>query len=150
MYCGSEICIAAPKYILPLRNMLSRRHAHVRKPSPYSTIWTLPHDRVNNSLVPAPRPLTVLIPGSHRVPPLVPTQRKVLSLPKTFAGSRRVSPAANRATNVFTDRSTPRRVSSPCSTVCMKFTTQWRTVGLADCMAYVMYMSTLYILDERV
>ena len=26
MYCRSEICIAAPKYILPLRNMLSRRY----------------------------------------------------------------------------------------------------------------------------
>ena len=37
----------------------------------------------------APRPPTVLIPGSHRVPPLVPTWRKVLSMPKTFAWSRR-------------------------------------------------------------
>ena len=44
---------------------------------------------------PPPRPLTVLIPGSHRVPPLVSTRRKVLSMSKTFAGSRRVSPAAN-------------------------------------------------------
>ena len=31
----------------------------------------------------------VLIPGSHRVPPLVPTRRRVLSMSKTFAGSRR-------------------------------------------------------------
>ena len=32
-YCCTEICIPAPTYTLPLRNMLSRRHAHVRKPS---------------------------------------------------------------------------------------------------------------------
>ena len=95
MYCRSEICIDAPKYILSLRNVLSRRHAHVSKTSLYSTIWAPPHERVHNGLVPAPRPLTVLIPGSHRVPPLVPTRRKVLSMSKTFAGSRRVSPAAN-------------------------------------------------------
>ena len=95
MYCRSEIWIDAPKYILSLRNMLSRRHAHVSKTSLYSTIWAPPHKRVHNGLVPAPRPLTVLIPGSHRVPPLVPTRRKVLSMSKTFAGSRRVSPAAN-------------------------------------------------------
>ena len=95
MYCRSEICIDAPKYILSLRNMLSRRHAHVSKTSLCSTIWATPHERVHNGLVPAPRPLTVLIPGSHRVPPLVPTRRKVLSMSKTFAGSRRVSPAAN-------------------------------------------------------
>ena len=95
MYCRSEICIDAPKYILSFRNMLSRRHAHVSKTSLYSTIWAPPHERVHNGLVPAPRPLTVLIPGSHRVPPLVPTRRKVLSMSKTFAGSRRVSPAAN-------------------------------------------------------
>ena len=75
--------------------MLSRRHAHVSKPSLYSTIWAPPHERVHNGLVPAPCALTVLIPGSHRVPPLVPTRRKVLSMSKTFAGSRRVSPAAN-------------------------------------------------------
>ena len=68
MYCRSEICIDAPKYILSLRNMLSRRHAHVSKTSLYSTIWAPPHERVHNGLVPAPRPLTVLIPGSHRVP----------------------------------------------------------------------------------
>ena len=95
MFCHYEKCIAAPKYILPLRNMLSRRHAHVSKPSLYSTIWAPPHKRVHNGLVPGPRPLTVLIPGSHRVPPLVPTRRKVLSMSKTFAGSRRVSPAVN-------------------------------------------------------
>ena len=95
MYCRFEICIDAPKYIFSLRNMLSRRHAHVSKTSLYSTIWAPPHERVHNGLVPAPRPLTVLIPGSHRVPPLVPTRRKVLSMSKTFAGSRRVSPAAN-------------------------------------------------------
>ena len=89
MYCRSEICIDAPKYILSLRNMLSRRHAHVSKTSLYSTIWATPRERVHNGLVPAPRPLTVLIPGSHRVPPLVPTRRKVLSMSKTFAGSRR-------------------------------------------------------------
>ena len=59
------------------------------KTSLYSTIWAPPHERVHTSLVPAPRPLTVLIPGSQRVPPLVPTRRKVLSMPKTFAGSRR-------------------------------------------------------------
>ena len=52
--------------------MLSRRHAHVSKPSLYSTIWAPPHERVHNGLEPGPRPLTVLIPGSHRVPPLVP------------------------------------------------------------------------------
>ena len=75
--------------------MLSTRHAHVSKTSLYSTIWAPPHERVHNGLVPAPRPPTVLIPGSHRVPPLVPTRRKVLSMSKTFAGSRRVSPAAN-------------------------------------------------------
>ena len=95
MYCRSEICIAAPKCILSLRNMLSRRYAHVSKPSLYSTLWAPPHERVNNGLVPAPRPLTVLIPCSHSVPPLVPTRRNVLSMSKTFAGSRRVSPAAN-------------------------------------------------------
>ena len=95
MFCRSEKCIAAPKYILPLRNMLPRRHAHVSKPSLYSTIWAPPHERIHNGLVPGPRPLTVLIPGSHRVPPLVPTRRKVLSMSKTFAGSRRVSPAVN-------------------------------------------------------
>ena len=89
MFCRSEKCIAAPKYILPLRNMLSRRHAHVSKPSLYSTIWAPPHERVHNGLVPAPRPLTVLIPGAHRVPPLVPTRLKDLSMSKTFAGSRR-------------------------------------------------------------
>ena len=94
MYCGSEICIVAPKYIFPLRNMLSRRHAHVCKRLLCSTVWAPPHQRVYNGLVPAPRPLTVLIPGSHRVPPLVPTRRQILSLPKTF-GSHRVSPAAN-------------------------------------------------------
>ena len=60
--------------------MLSRRHAHVRKPSLYSMIWAPPHERVHNGLVPAPRPLSVLIPGSHRVPPLVSTRRKVLSV----------------------------------------------------------------------
>ena len=75
--------------------MLSRRHAHVRKPSLYSKLWAPPHERVHSGLVPAPRPLTVLIPGSHRVPPLVSTRRKVLSMSKTFAGSRRVSPVAN-------------------------------------------------------
>ena len=69
--------------------MLSRRHAHVRKPSLYSTIWAPPHKRVHNGFVPAPRPPTILIPGSHRVPPLVPAQRKVLSMPKNFDGSRR-------------------------------------------------------------
>ena len=42
--------------------MLFRRHAHVRKPSLYSIIWAPPHERVHNGLVPAPRPLTVLIP----------------------------------------------------------------------------------------
>ena len=89
MFCRSEICFAALKYILPLRNMLSRRHAHVSKPSLYSTIWAPHHERIYNGLVPGPRPLTVLIPGSHRVPPLVPTMRKVLSMSKTFAGSRR-------------------------------------------------------------
>ena len=47
------------------------------------------HERITNGLVPAPRPLTVLIPGSHHVPPLVPTRRNVLSMSKTFAGSRR-------------------------------------------------------------
>ena len=66
--------------------MLSRWHAHVSKPSLYSTIWAPPHEWVHNGLVPDPRPLTVLIPGSHRVPPLVPTRRKVLSMSKTFAG----------------------------------------------------------------
>ena len=96
MFCRSEKFIAAPKYILPLRNMLSRRHTHVSKPSLYSTIWAPPHERVHNGLVPGPRPLTVLMPGSHRMPPLVPTRRKVLSMSKTFAGSRRVSPAVNR------------------------------------------------------
>ena len=75
--------------------MLSRRHAHVSKPSLYSKIWAPSHERVHNGLVPAPRPLTVLISGSRRVPPLVPTRRKVLSMSKTFAGSRRVSPAVN-------------------------------------------------------
>ena len=75
--------------------MLSRWHAHVSKPLLYSTIWAPPHERVHNGLAPGPRPLTVLIPGSHRVPPLVPTRRKVLSMSKTFAGSRRVSPAVN-------------------------------------------------------
>ena len=69
--------------------MLSRRHAHVSRPSLYSTIWAPPHERVHSGLVPGPRPLTVLIRGSHRVPPLVPTRRKVLSMSKTFAGSRR-------------------------------------------------------------
>ena len=71
--------------------MLSRRHAHVRKLLLCSRVWAPPHERVHNGLVPAPRPLTVLIPGSYRVPPLVPTRRKALSLPKTFAGSHRVS-----------------------------------------------------------
>ena len=47
------ICIAAPKYILPLRNMLSRRHAHVRKPSLYSKIWAPPHERVHNGFLTA-------------------------------------------------------------------------------------------------
>ena len=89
MYCGFEICIAAPKYISPLRNMLSRRHAHVRKLLLCSTVWAPPHERVHNGLVQVPRPLTVLIPGSHRVPPLVPTRRKVLSLLKTLTGSHR-------------------------------------------------------------
>ena len=68
MYCGSEICIVAPKYIFSLRNMLSRRHAHVRKPSLYSMASHRPHI------------LSILIPGSHSVPPLVSTRRKVLSL----------------------------------------------------------------------
>ena len=89
MYCRSEKCIAAPKYILPLRNTLSRRHAHIRKSSLYGKIWAPPHERVHNGLVPAPRPLTVLIPGYYRVPLLVPTRRKVLSISKTFAGSCR-------------------------------------------------------------
>ena len=88
MFCRSEKFIAAPKYILPLRNMLSRRHAHVSKPSLYSTIWAPPHERVHNGLVPGPRPLAVLIPGSHRVPPLVPT-RVCPKLSPGPAGSRR-------------------------------------------------------------
>ena len=69
MYCRSEICIAAPQYILPLRNMLSRRHAHVSKPSLYSTIWAPPHERVHNGTGPTSsyRPHTVLIPSSYRV-----------------------------------------------------------------------------------
>ena len=75
MYCRSEICIAAPTYILPLRNMLSRRHVHVRKPSLYSELWAPSHERVYNGLVPAPRPPTcspiaqrpAVCP--HRVPP---------------------------------------------------------------------------------
>ena len=75
--------------------MLCRRHAHVSKPSLYSTIRAPTHKRVHNGLVPGPRPLTVLIPCSHCVPPRVPTWRKVLSMSKAFAGSRRVSPAVN-------------------------------------------------------
>ena len=134
MYCRSETCIDAPKCILALRNMLSRRHAHVSKTSLYSTIWAPPHERVHNGLVPAPRPLTVLIPGSHCVPPLVSTRRKVLSMSKTFAGSRRVSPAANGPPTCSADHSTPRPVPSPCSTVRTKFTTRWHTVGLAGAM----------------
>ena len=110
MFCRSEKCIAAPKYILPLRNMLSRRHAHVSKPSLYSTIWAPPHERVHNGLVPGPRPLTVLIPGSHRVPSLVPTRRKVLRMSKTFAGSRLVSPAVNGHQRVHRSLNAP-----PCA-----------------------------------
>ena len=63
MYCCSEMCIAALKYILPLRNMLSRRHAHVRKPSLYSTIWAPSHERVHNGLVPA----HIILPSSYLV-----------------------------------------------------------------------------------
>ena len=136
MYCCSEIYIAALKYvlplwnmycctnILPLRNMLSSQHAHVRKPSLYSKIWTPPHKRVHNGLVPAPHPLTILITGSHCVPPLVPTRWKVLSMPKTFARSRRPLTAHQR---VHQSLNAP-----PCAlTVRTKFTTQWHTVGLA-------------------
>ena len=101
MYCRSEICIAAPKYILSLQNRLSRRHAHVSKPSLYSTIWATPHERVHNGLVLAPRPLIVLIPGSHHVPPLVPTRRKVLSMSKTFAGSRCTRLGQTLQQNIF-------------------------------------------------
>ena len=130
MYCRSEICIAAPKYILPLRNMLSRRHAHVRKQSLYSKICAPPHERVHNGLVPAPRPLTVLIPGSHQVPPLVPTRHKVLSMPKTLAGSRRPLTGHQRVHRSLNARCVP----SPCSTVRTKFTTRWHMVGLAGTM----------------
>ena len=83
MYCCTKIYIAT---------MLSRRHAHVSKPSLYSTIWAPPHERVHNGLMPGPRPLTVLIPGSHRVPPLYPPGEKFLVCPKLSpgpAGSRR-------------------------------------------------------------
>ena len=83
MYLHSEICIDTPKYVLTLRNTLSRRHAYVRKPSLCSKIWAPPHERVHNVLLPS----SYL--GSHHVPPPVPTRRKVLSMPKTFAGSRR-------------------------------------------------------------
>ena len=50
---------------------------------------SLPNERVHNGLVPTPRPLTVLILGSHLVPPLVPTRRTNLSMSKTFAGLHR-------------------------------------------------------------
>ena len=139
MYFCHEICTAALKYVLLHQNIschseicysdgmhtLANHHHTV-----FCTVWAPPHERINNGLVPAPRPLTVLIPGSHRVPPLVPTRRKVLSMSKTFAGSRRISPAANGPPTC----SPPRRVPSPCSTVHTKFTTRWHTVGLAGAM----------------
>ena len=83
--------IAAPKYILPLRNMLSRRHAqNTFANHQYTVIYGhRPTNRVHNGLVPPPRPLTVLMPGSHRVPPLVSTRRKVFEYVQNF---RRVSP----------------------------------------------------------
>ena len=103
MYCCSEICIATLKYVLLHQNIYF--HSEICYPDGMHTfanhlytVW-YGHRPTNGSiyigLVPAPHPLTILIPGSHRVPPLVSTRRKVLSLPKTFAGSHRVSPAAN-------------------------------------------------------
>ena len=136
MYCCSEICIAALKYVLRLWKMYCCTKIYIATPkyviqtactcsqaSLCSTIWAPPHDRVHSGLVPAPRPLTVLILGSHLV--------NSFELAQNF---RRLSPrlaGRQRATNVFTDRSTPRRVPPPCSTVRTKFTTRWHTVGLA-------------------
>ena len=75
MYCCTKIYISTPKYVIQTACTRSQTI------SIQYDMGTAPRT--------APRPLTVLIPGSHRVPPLVSTRRKVLSLPKTFAGSRR-------------------------------------------------------------
>ena len=107
MYFCYEICTAALKYVLLHQNISC--HSEICYPDGMHTLANhhhavhYGHRPTNGSitasyrphvLLPAPRPLTVLIPGSHRVPPLAPTRRKVLSMSKTFAGSRRVSPAA--------------------------------------------------------
>ena len=139
---SSEICNAALKYVLSLWNMYCCTkniylHSEICYPDGMHTFANYyyavqyGHRSTNGSITPAPRPLTVLIPGFHRVPLLVPTRRKVLSLLKTFAGSHRVSPAANGPPRCSPIAQRPRRVPSPCSTVRTKFTTRWHTVGLA-------------------
>ena len=110
MYCHSEICIAAPKYILPLRNMLSRRHPGMHTLANHHYTVQYGHRPTNRSitgLVPAPRPLTVIIPGSHCVPPLVPTRRKALSMsfrrvPPGLASHQRVHRSFHAPPCVFT------------------------------------------------
>ena len=98
MYCCSEICIGALKCVLLHQNI----YFHSERCYPdgmhtfadYYYAVQYGHRPRNGSITASYRP-HVLLPGSHCVPPLVPTRRKVLSLPKTFAGSHRVSPAAN-------------------------------------------------------
>ena len=98
MYCGSEICIAAPKYIFPFRNMLSTRLMHTLGNYYYAVQYGhRPTLRLHNGLVLGP---TSSYRHSYRVLTvcqlLYPPDQEVLSLPKTFAGFHRVSPAANR------------------------------------------------------
>ena len=126
MYCCSEICIATLKYVLLHQYIYIATPKYVIQTAcTRSQTITIQYNMgtaprtIHSGLVPAPRPLTVLIPGSHRVPPLVPTRRKVLSLPKTFAGSRRPPTGHHRV---------------PPSTIHTKSTTRWHTVGLAGTM----------------
>ena len=92
MYCRSEICIAALKYVLLHQNIYC--HSEICYPDGLHTLanhhYTVQYGhRPTNGSIPSPCPLTVLIPGSHCVLPLVPTRRNFLSMSKTFAGSHR-------------------------------------------------------------
>ena len=106
IYFCSEIYIAALKYVLLHQNIYC--YSEICYPDGMHT-FANHHYAVKYSITasyrqpPPPPPPPVLLPCSYRVltmchrlyPVTVPTRRKVLSMSKTFAGSCRVSPAAN-------------------------------------------------------
>ena len=137
MYFCSEICTAALKYVLLHQNIYC--HSEICYPDGMHTLANhhhtvhYGHRPTNGSITASYRP-HVHLPSSYRVftvcHRLYPPGEKFWVCPKLSPG-----PAGRkRATNVFTDRSTPRRVPSPCSTVRTKLTTRWHTVGLAGAM----------------